>query len=212
MAGGTVVIGLGSPLMGDDGLGLLALETLRRDRVFDPPPLLVDGGTWGLNLLPVIESAERLLLVDAELTLHGRRNLSHVGKHPVYAEYEVANYFRAFRVSEQVAPDKIAAAVRRHSAKPAAPRFCPDESLRATMVFRRHRASEVDGPAGHVRVYVNAAGKDNHPGGIDRPTAVHGGGESAPIVDEKVFDFAVDPVGGVIHFSARDSEHLTPVM
>jgi hydrogenase maturation protease len=61
---GTVVIGLGSPLMGDDGLGLLALETLRR-RVFDPPPLLVDGGTWGMNLLPMIESAERLLLVDA---------------------------------------------------------------------------------------------------------------------------------------------------
>jgi hydrogenase maturation protease len=65
MAGGTVVIGLGSPLMRDDGLGLLALEMLRRDRGFDPPPLLVDGGTWGMNLLPVIESAERLLLVDA---------------------------------------------------------------------------------------------------------------------------------------------------
>ena len=64
MYGGTVVIGLGSPLMGDDGLGLLALETLR-SRVFDPPPLLVDGGTWGMNLLPTIESAERLLLVDA---------------------------------------------------------------------------------------------------------------------------------------------------
>ena len=65
MSGGTVVIGLGSPLMGDDGLGLLALETLRRDRVFEPAPQLVDGGTWGMNLLPVIESAERLLLVDA---------------------------------------------------------------------------------------------------------------------------------------------------
>jgi hydrogenase maturation protease len=65
VADGTVVIGLGSPLMGDDGLGLLALEMLRRDRAFDPPPLLVDGGTWGMNLLPVIEGAERLLLVDA---------------------------------------------------------------------------------------------------------------------------------------------------
>jgi hydrogenase maturation protease len=65
VSGGTVVIGLGSPLMGDDGLGLLALEMLRRERVFDPPPLLVDGGTWGMNLLPVIEGAERLLLVDA---------------------------------------------------------------------------------------------------------------------------------------------------
>jgi hydrogenase maturation protease len=65
MSGGTVVIGLGSPLMGDDGLGLHALEALSRSRAFDPEPLFVDGGTWGMNLLPIIESAERLLLVDA---------------------------------------------------------------------------------------------------------------------------------------------------
>lgn len=65
MPGGTVVIGLGSPLMGDDGLGLLALEALSRSRAFDPEPLFVDGGTWGMNLLPIIESAKRLLLVDA---------------------------------------------------------------------------------------------------------------------------------------------------
>jgi hydrogenase maturation protease len=62
---GTVVIGLGSPLMGDDGVGLIALEALRASTPFEPQPLLVDGGTWGMNLLPIIESAERLLLVDA---------------------------------------------------------------------------------------------------------------------------------------------------
>jgi len=65
MAGETVVIGLGSLLMGDDGLGLVALEALRRSASFEPAPLFVDGGTWGMNLLPFIESAERLLLVDA---------------------------------------------------------------------------------------------------------------------------------------------------
>jgi hydrogenase maturation protease len=65
MAGATVVIGLGSPLMGDDGLGLIALEALRASRPFEPEPLLVDGGTWGMNLLPIVESAERLLLIDA---------------------------------------------------------------------------------------------------------------------------------------------------
>jgi hydrogenase maturation protease len=63
--GETVVIGLGSPLMGDDGLGLLALEELRGSFSFDPEPQFVDGGTWGMNLLPIIESAERLLFVDA---------------------------------------------------------------------------------------------------------------------------------------------------
>ena len=61
----TTVIGLGSPLMADDGLGLVALGVLRQQWAFDPPVELVDGGTWGMNLLPTIESAGRLLLVDA---------------------------------------------------------------------------------------------------------------------------------------------------
>ena len=62
---GTVVLGLGNPLMGDDGLGLVALEQLRVRAPFDPPVELVDGGTWGMNLLHVIEGASRLLLLDA---------------------------------------------------------------------------------------------------------------------------------------------------
>lgn len=63
-ASGTVVIGLGNPLMGDDGLGLAALERLRASGV--PAGVeLVDGGTWGLTLLPVIEAAARVLFLDA---------------------------------------------------------------------------------------------------------------------------------------------------
>lgn len=62
---GTVVIGLGSPLMGDDGLGLVALERLRDRWRIEPSPALVDGGTWGMNLLHEIEDASRLLLIDA---------------------------------------------------------------------------------------------------------------------------------------------------
>jgi hydrogenase maturation protease len=62
---GTVVIGLGSPLMGDDGLGLAALGALRERWRFEPEPLFLDGGTWGMNLLPAIESAERVLFIDA---------------------------------------------------------------------------------------------------------------------------------------------------
>lgn len=51
--------------MGDDGLGLAALERLRAGWRFDPPAMLVDGGTWGMNLLHEIEDAERVLLIDA---------------------------------------------------------------------------------------------------------------------------------------------------
>jgi hydrogenase maturation protease len=61
----TIVIGLGNPLMGDDGLGIAALERLRERWDVPADVELLDGGTWGMNLLPVIESAGRLLLIDA---------------------------------------------------------------------------------------------------------------------------------------------------
>jgi len=60
-----VVIGLGNPLMGDDGLGLTVLDDLRTGYALPPEVELVDGGTWGMNLLPVIEDANELILIDA---------------------------------------------------------------------------------------------------------------------------------------------------
>lgn len=67
MTGPTLVVGLGNPLMTDDGIGLAALERLRE--AWDPPPEtgveLVDGGTWGLFLLPEIERAGQVVFLDA---------------------------------------------------------------------------------------------------------------------------------------------------
>lgn len=60
-----MVIGLGNPLMADDGTGLAALERLRAGWRIPSAVQLVDGGTWGMTLLPVIEEAGRLLLLDA---------------------------------------------------------------------------------------------------------------------------------------------------
>ena len=60
-----VVIGLGNPIMGDDGLGLAVLGYLQTAYGFRPEVELVDGGTWGMNLLPVIEDATELILIDA---------------------------------------------------------------------------------------------------------------------------------------------------
>ena len=64
-AASTVVLGLGNPLMGDDGLGLAVLERLRSEWDVPPDVELVDGGTWGMNLLPLIEDAHELILIDA---------------------------------------------------------------------------------------------------------------------------------------------------
>lgn len=64
-ARGTVVLGCGNPIMADDGLGIAVLARLQRDWLISPDVQLVDGGTWGVNLLPAIETADRLLLLDA---------------------------------------------------------------------------------------------------------------------------------------------------
>ena len=61
----TVVLGLGNMLMADDGIGLAALARLEEEWFVPPYVTLVDGGTWGMNLLHVIEGAERLLIFDA---------------------------------------------------------------------------------------------------------------------------------------------------
>lgn len=64
-AADTAVIGLGSPLMGDDGVGLAALARLRARFAEDSRVEWIDGGTAGLALLPALESARRVLLLDA---------------------------------------------------------------------------------------------------------------------------------------------------
>lgn len=59
------VLGLGNVLQQDDGVGVHAINLLRaRDRL---PAIvrLLDGGTIGLCLLPYIEDATHVLLVDA---------------------------------------------------------------------------------------------------------------------------------------------------
>jgi hydrogenase maturation protease len=61
----TLVLGLGNPIMGDDGLGLAVLQRLEEAWEIAPGVELVDGGTWGMNLLPMIEDADRVLFLDA---------------------------------------------------------------------------------------------------------------------------------------------------
>jgi hydrogenase maturation protease len=62
---GVLVIGLGNPLMADDGIGIAALERLREGWILPRSVRLVDGGTLGMNLLPLIEQADELVLLDA---------------------------------------------------------------------------------------------------------------------------------------------------
>jgi hydrogenase maturation protease len=62
-----LILGLGNRLLTDDGLGSVAIDRLLER--WQPPEgvLAIDGGTLGLDLLSLVTSAERLIIVDAVL-------------------------------------------------------------------------------------------------------------------------------------------------
>lgn len=64
MTSRVTVLGVGNPIMGDDGIGLELLALLRAQRD-DERVEFVDGGTSGMELVPVVEEASSLLILDA---------------------------------------------------------------------------------------------------------------------------------------------------
>ncbi len=58
-----VVIGIGNPLHGDDGIGIHVVRRLEGRLPADVE--LVEGGVLGLDLLPFLEGKEKALFVDA---------------------------------------------------------------------------------------------------------------------------------------------------
>ncbi len=60
-----LVLGIGNILWADEGFGVRVLETLDRAYTFPEPVTLLDGGTQGLYLLPYLEEAEGVVIVDA---------------------------------------------------------------------------------------------------------------------------------------------------
>ena len=60
-----LILGLGNVLCGDDGLGAAAVARLLARFEIPDGVSVLDGGTLGLSLLPYVEDAERVILVDA---------------------------------------------------------------------------------------------------------------------------------------------------
>lgn len=60
-----LVLGLGNVLMNDDAIGVLTVQRLQNEYRFPAGVKVVDGGTLGLDLLPFIEDADQLLIIDA---------------------------------------------------------------------------------------------------------------------------------------------------
>ncbi len=64
------VLGIGNVLMQDEGVGVRVMEAVRDGRGWPDTVEFIDGGAGGMNLLNVIEAAERLVVFDsAEMNL-----------------------------------------------------------------------------------------------------------------------------------------------
>ncbi len=65
MEGRIVVLGLGNILLRDEGLGVRLVQRLQEEYTFPDSVELLDGGTLGLELLPLLAGASSLIVVDA---------------------------------------------------------------------------------------------------------------------------------------------------
>jgi hydrogenase maturation protease len=60
-----VVLGIGNLLWADEGFGVRCVEALQSRWTFAEHVQLVDGGTQGLYLIPLVHAARKLLILDA---------------------------------------------------------------------------------------------------------------------------------------------------
>ncbi len=59
------IFGIGNILLSDDGAGVHALNRLINEYDFPDYVELIDGGTKGLDLLPLFENRDKVLIIDA---------------------------------------------------------------------------------------------------------------------------------------------------
>src|SRR5512142_2966121 len=65
MIGAPLVLGVGNSILGDDGVGVHVVRALDGCGALPEGTEVVDGGTGGLSLLPLLVDATSLVLVDA---------------------------------------------------------------------------------------------------------------------------------------------------
>jgi hydrogenase maturation protease len=64
-SGRITVLGLGNILLSDEGIGVHAVNAIKERYACPPEVEIVDGGTMGLDLLPIFETSEKVLIIDA---------------------------------------------------------------------------------------------------------------------------------------------------
>ena len=61
----TLVLGIGNPLMQDDGVGVHVVQRLKAEYPDSPEVEFMDGGTLSFSLIGEIEDATNLIVIDA---------------------------------------------------------------------------------------------------------------------------------------------------
>jgi len=61
----TLVLGIGNILLKDEGIGVLTVRALLEQYTLPETVEALDGGVMGLSLLPAIEDADNLIVIDA---------------------------------------------------------------------------------------------------------------------------------------------------
>jgi len=61
------IIGFGNIMMGDDGIGIRAIEEVQKTGIFEDNKNIeiIDGGTSGVDLVFMIQQADRAVIIDA---------------------------------------------------------------------------------------------------------------------------------------------------
>jgi hydrogenase maturation protease len=60
----TVVLGLGNPLMRDEGIGTVLIEKFSANTDKFPGIDFIDGGTGGMSILYLIEDRQKVIIID----------------------------------------------------------------------------------------------------------------------------------------------------
>lgn len=60
-----LILGIGNTIMSDDGVGAKVVQELQREYRFPTEVDVVDGGTLGLSLLPLLEGRSHVIVIDA---------------------------------------------------------------------------------------------------------------------------------------------------
>lgn len=102
-----LVLGVGNVLLGDEGIGVRAVEELQRRYRFPEEVEVLDGGTSGIELLRFFDNIDHLLIIDAISAGHPPGSVLRVEGEDVPATFETRITPHQLGLSDLLAAAKL---------------------------------------------------------------------------------------------------------